>query len=86
MRLTQPELTGSAQREESRVVEAELSVHGWGEILAQLTGAGGGTRTGTGTGTGALARRARGVRGLVVVVDQLEELLDHGPAARSVPS
>ncbi|MFE2496785.1 hypothetical protein ACFXKS_16220 [Streptomyces scopuliridis] len=84
MRLTQPELTGSAQREESRVVEAELSVHGWGEILAQLTGAGGGTRTGT--GTGALARRARGVRGLVVAVDQLEELLDHGPAARSVPS
>ncbi|MFE2747461.1 hypothetical protein ACFXKX_24545 [Streptomyces scopuliridis] len=82
MRLTQPELTGSAQREESRVVEAELSVHGWGEILAQLTGAGGGTRT----GTGALARRARGVRGLVVAVDQLEELLDHGPAARSVPS
>ncbi|MFE4534817.1 hypothetical protein ACFRKB_07000 [Streptomyces scopuliridis] len=100
-RLTQPELTGSAQREESRVVEAELSVHGWGEILAQLTGghggAGGGTRTGggtgsstrdgmggaTGTGSGTRTRRARGIRGLVVVVDQLEELLDHGPAARS---
>ncbi|MER8068165.1 serine protease [Streptomyces sp. NPDC094034] len=102
-RLTRPELTGSAQREESRVVEAELSVHGWGEILAQLTGAGGGPDTDTGTGTGmstgtatdtdtgggartsrgARTRRARGVRGLVVVVDQLEELLDHGTGARS---
>ncbi|WP_157848457.1 S1 family peptidase [Streptomyces scopuliridis] len=91
-RLTQPELTGSAQREESRVVEAELSVHGWGEILAQLTGTGGGgdgggtgtgTGGGTGTGSGTASRRARGVRGLVVVVDQLEELLDHAPAARS---
>ncbi|MEV8393886.1 MULTISPECIES: serine protease [unclassified Streptomyces] len=84
-RLTRPELTGSAQREESRVVEAELSVHGWGEILAQLTGADGGTDTGGGarTSRGARTRRARGVRGLVVVVDQLEELLDQGPGARS---
>ncbi|MGW6601797.1 nSTAND1 domain-containing NTPase [Streptomyces sp. NPDC055036] len=90
-RLTRPELTGSAQREESRVVEAELSVHGWGEILAQLTGAGGGTGTatyrdtggGARTSRGARTRRARGVRGLVVVVDQLEELLDQGPGARS---
>ncbi|MEV6423139.1 hypothetical protein [Streptomyces sp. NPDC051662] len=94
-RLTRPELTGSAQREESRVVEAELSVHGWGEILAQLTGTGGGTGSDTGGGSGTdtgggtrtsrgtRTRRARGVRGLVVVVDQLEELLDHGPGARS---
>ncbi|MGW6769034.1 nSTAND1 domain-containing NTPase [Streptomyces sp. NPDC055037] len=111
-RLTQPGLTGSAQREESRVVEAELSVHGWGEILAQLTdagagpgpgpGAGPGAGTGTGRGgsrgpgtgggpgagggAGAVTRRARGargLRGLVVVVDQLEELLDNGPAART---
>ncbi|MFJ9028233.1 trypsin-like peptidase domain-containing protein [Streptomyces sp. NPDC102274] len=92
-RLTRPELSGSARREESRVVEAELSVHGWGEILAQLMGAGGATSPGAGGGASARAgggtrartgtRRARGVRGLVVVVDQLEEILDHGPAARS---
>ncbi|MFC9430400.1 trypsin-like peptidase domain-containing protein [Streptomyces sp. NPDC056987] len=70
-RLTRPELTGGALRSESRAVAAEIAEHGLAGILAELTERRQGERE--------REKEGEGVRGLVVVIDQLEELLADEP-------